>query len=104
MPSAVSVEPLRMNPSVEVDGLDAVRWSEACDRFADANIYQSWPYEAVRSGAENVSHLVLRDDAHVASVVQVRIARVPYLRSGVAYVRWGPLWKPRNNTISEDVF
>ena len=83
--------------SVEVDGIDESSWSNLSSTFADANIYQTWPYEAIKSGETNLSHLVLKHDARVVAAIQARIVRMPYLRSGVAYVRWGPLSQPKDS-------
>src|SRR5688572_25532753 len=91
----------RMNcsPSVEVDRIDESSWSDLSSTFADANIYQTWPYEAIKSGEANLSHLVLKHDARVVAAIQARIVRMPYLRSGVAYVRWGPLSQPKDSDL-----
>jgi hypothetical protein len=80
-----------MPSSVEVDRIDERQWSEICERFADANLYQTWPYEAVRSGEQNLSHLIVKHGCDVVAAVQARLVRVPYLGSGLAYIRWGPL-------------
>lgn len=76
---------------VQVDGQTPESWSAILDQFEDANIYQSWAYGAVRWGAKNLSHLVLRREGQVIAAAQFRIARVPVLPAGVAYLRWGPL-------------
>jgi lipid II:glycine glycyltransferase (peptidoglycan interpeptide bridge formation enzyme) len=86
-----------------VDTVDERSWSELLARFEDASIYQTWSYDAVRCGAANISHLVLkRDDAAVA-VAQARIVRVPFLPIGIAYVRWGPLWRLRGTEPHPDI-
>lgn len=93
-----------MDSSVEVDRIDEPTWSDLSSTFADANIYQTWPYEAVKSGEANLSHLVLKHGSHVVAAVQARVLRIPYLRSGVAYVLWGPLSRSKDNDIHLPVF
>ena len=48
--------------SVEIDTVDRKSWNDVVDRFSDANIYQTWSYEAVRSGEKNLSHLLLKSE------------------------------------------
>lgn len=76
---------------VEVDGQTPASWSGILAGFDDASIYQTWAYGAVRWGARNLSHMVLRDGGKPVAAAQVRIVRMPFLRTGIAYVRWGPL-------------
>jgi lipid II:glycine glycyltransferase (peptidoglycan interpeptide bridge formation enzyme) len=77
----------------EVDAIDEQTWGNVIQQFDDANIYQTWPYGAVRSGERNIGHLVLRREGEIVAVAQARIARLPLLPVGVAYVQWGPLWR-----------
>lgn len=80
-----------VSPTVEIDGMSNEGWTRLCREFRDANVYQSWPYGVARSGAGNLSHLVLRRGAVVIAACQVRLTRFPLLPGGVAFVRWGPL-------------
>jgi lipid II:glycine glycyltransferase (peptidoglycan interpeptide bridge formation enzyme) len=79
----------------EVDTADERTWNEILDTFADANVYQTWAYGEVRAGTRNVSRLVLKRGNEVIAAAEVRLVRVPLLRIGIAYVRWGPLWRRR---------
>ena len=76
---------------VEIDAVTATEWSELLGRFADANIYQTWAYGAIRWGRRNLSHLVIRREGQVVAAAQLRIARLPLIPAGVAYLRWGPM-------------
>jgi lipid II:glycine glycyltransferase (peptidoglycan interpeptide bridge formation enzyme) len=76
---------------VEVDRVTPDEWSAMLDLFSDANFYQSWSYGAVRWGAKNLSHLVLKRNGEVLGMAQVRIIRPTRLKFGMAYLRWGPL-------------
>jgi hypothetical protein len=88
----------------EVDRATAPEWSEFLDRFQDATIYQTWSYGAVRWGARNLSHLVLRRGNEVAAIAQLRLVRLSLLRGGIAYLRWGPLSHLRGRELEPAVF
>lgn len=79
--------------TVEVDAIGPAAWDEALQSFDDASIYQTWAYGAVISGERNNSHIVLRNDGVIVAMAQARIVRLPLLPVGMAYVRWGPLWR-----------
>jgi hypothetical protein len=83
---------LQSGYAVEVDLANEQSWCEILRQFDDANLYQTWAYAAVISGRRNLSHLVLRHEGKIVAVAQARIARLPLVNLGVAYVRWGPLW------------
>jgi hypothetical protein len=74
-----------------VDAVTEAEWNRLIDRFADANIYQTWAYGAASWGENQLSHLVLQRNGTPVAIAQVRILRLPVVRSGIAYVRWGPL-------------
>jgi lipid II:glycine glycyltransferase (peptidoglycan interpeptide bridge formation enzyme) len=90
--------------TVEVDTVDRGSWYSTLRRFADANIYQTWSYEAVRSGERNLSHLLLKRSGDIVAAAQVRLTRMPYLNVGVAYVRWGPMWRLQGTDEDEKIF
>lgn len=88
---------------VEIDQAGSESWSELLERFDDASIYQSAAYGEVRWGSKNLSRLVLKRDAEVVSIAQIRIIRPTPLKYGIAYLRWGPLWEQRNRPLDPDV-
>lgn len=88
----------------EVDTVDETMWCQILEKFADANIYQTWPYSAVTSGRRNVSHLILKKDGQVIAAAQARIAKLPLINVGIAYVRWGPLWRQAATATNEETF
>jgi hypothetical protein len=90
--------------AVEVDTIIEDQWSVMAQQFADANICQTWAYGVARSGLSNVSHLVLKRGIGVVGAVQARLAGLPALRLGLAYIRWGPLWKLRTGQEDAEVF
>jgi len=86
----------------EVDRIDDSAWCDALQQFSDANIYQTWSYGSVVSG--KTSHLVLRKDGETVAIAQVRIAHIPFVRAGVAYVQWGPLWRRKERDECGETF
>jgi len=74
-----------------VDGQTPESWSGILAQFADANIYQTWAYGAVRWGPRNLSHLVVRREGQTVAAAQMRIVRLPLVPAGIAYLRWGPM-------------
>ncbi len=88
----------------EVDSLDRSQWYRALEEFEDANIYQTWAYVAVTSGHSNMSHLVLKKDGEIVALALLRIAKLPLLKAGIAYLRWGPVWRRRGLNLDPEIF
>lgn len=85
----------------EVDAVDKNEWSRIVASFEDASIYQTWSYGSVQWGEGRLSHVVLKNDGEVAAAAQVRIARIPGLGAGIAYVKWGPMWRRPTNSLKQ---
>ena len=92
---------LGLNDGIDlaVDRETSESWGNLLPQFSDATIYQTWAYGAVRWGSKNLSHLVLRRGGQVISAAQLRIARLPLLPAGIAYLRWGPLIQRRGTVL-----
>jgi hypothetical protein len=88
----------------EVDTTDQGQWERTARAFSDANIYQSWSYGLARTRPSKLSHIVLKRDGCVVAALQVRLVGLPNARCGVAYARWGPLWKLRSASKDAEVF
>ena len=87
-----------------VDHVTEAEWNSLLDRFADASIYQTWAYGAVSWGESQLSHLVLLRDGAPVAIAQLRIVRVPVIGSGIAYVRWGPVFRPKDSQCDPAVW
>jgi lipid II:glycine glycyltransferase (peptidoglycan interpeptide bridge formation enzyme) len=87
----------------EVGTITEQDWHERLQEFEDANIYQTWSYAEVSWGLDNTSHLVLKKDGRTVALAQVRVLKIPFINIGIAYVRWGPVWR-RSTEADEDVF
>ena len=90
--------------SSEVDSVDKDTWLEILKGFCDTNIYQTWSYDAIRCGGNNISHLILKKNGDVVAAAQVRIVKIPFINLGIAYISWGPLWKLQGEENAIEVF
>jgi hypothetical protein len=90
--------------TVEIDKVSRNEWYSLLENFDDANLYQTWSYDEVRFGRKRISHLVLKLRGRVVAAAQVRLATVPVVGVGIAYVYWGPLWKLKGEEPDIDVF
>lgn len=87
--------------ALEIDRVNQADWDRLLEGFADASLYQTWGYGAVRWGGQNLGHLVLRNGPEIAGLAQLRIVRAPLIGAGVAYLRWGPLFQSRRGAGGE---
>lgn len=87
----------------EVDAVTEWDWHQQLQEFEDANIYQTWSYGEVSWGLKNTSHFVLKKDGRTVALAQARIVKLPFVNIGIAYVRWGPIWR-RSTETDSDVF
>jgi hypothetical protein len=90
--------------SVEVDQVNEQEWSELLTQFDDASIYQTWAYGAVCWARSQLSHFVLKRGDKIVAAAQLRLVRVPVVRTGIAYVRWAPLWRRRGEPVDVGIF
>ena len=84
------------NPGLE-------EWGQILAKFDDANIYQTPSYGRERWPKSELRYLVLKKDGEPMAAVQVRLLAIPLLR-GIAYVRWGPLWRRKDSAEDVQVF
>ncbi len=79
--------------TVDVDTVDDSAWDKIVAGFKDASIYQTSAYGNVRYGKRNTSRIIVRHGGEVVAAAQSGIVRIPFLNVGIAYARWGPLWR-----------
>ena len=72
--------------------------------FQDANLYQTPSYDLVRYGQGGIAHMILRKADTVVAAAQVRIMQLPVIKTGIAYVFWGPMWRRLDVPDNVDVF
>jgi len=87
--------PSAVDFTVEVDTLAAADWDRMTAGFADASCDQTACWVDRRWGTRRSSHLVLRRHGTPVAAARVVILEWPGLRRGVAYVKFGPMWRPR---------
>ncbi|MCR4438330.1 MAG: GNAT family N-acetyltransferase [candidate division KSB1 bacterium] len=85
--------------SSAVTRLSQREWDTLAGGLADLTVYQTWAYGAVRWGEKNLAHFLLHRSGQIVSAAQARLLSVPLLGLGVAYVRYGPLF--RRNGVDE---
>lgn len=76
-----------------VDSYSRNDWEELIASFDDANIYQTYAWGSNCYGESNISAIVVRHNGSPIAAALVRILKVPGMRAGIAYIRWGPLWQ-----------
>ncbi len=81
--------------SCEIDSVTKHGWHKILQLFEDSHYCQSWSYGAALCGSNNLSHLILRQNGQITGAAQVCIKRIPVLSVGIAYVKWGPMWRIR---------
>jgi lipid II:glycine glycyltransferase (peptidoglycan interpeptide bridge formation enzyme) len=92
------VRPLLPGFTSEVDNVSEQDWYQLLREFDDASIYQTWAYAEVIAGPRNMSHLVLKRDGEVVAIAQARIAKIPIINLGIAYIHWGPIWRRKGQS------
>ena len=89
---------------LRVDKTSESEWSDWIHEFSDTNFYQSWAYGAVSWGDGQLSHLSLHDRGRPVAIAQLRLVRIPMLPAGVAYLRWGPSVRRKDEPWSPDLY
>jgi Acetyltransferase (GNAT) domain len=79
-------------------------WYHLLPTFGDANLYQTWSYDGAPSRHGDVVHMILRKRHEIVAAAQARVLRLPGTHRGIAYVRWGPMWRPLGSAHDTDVF
>ncbi len=80
-----------------IDALDEPAWNGVLAAFDDAILYQTWRYAAERWGEASLGHVTVERDGALAAAAQLVRVTLPGLGAGVAYLNWGPLWRPRGS-------
>jgi Acetyltransferase (GNAT) domain len=79
----------------QVDSVCAAAWDEIAGEFNDLNYDQIARYSAGQWG-ERVSHLLLRRHGVPAAGARVAVIRLPGFSRGLAFLRFGPFWRRRD--------
>ena len=96
------IRPLSSGYSAEVGTIADDRWFELTQTFADANLYQVWQSGVAPRAFPGVGRLVLLKDGTAVAAAEVRLFTLPLTSVGIAYLRWGPMWRRRGTeTVPE---
>jgi len=76
---------------------------ELLGEFEDANLFQSRSYGKSRWPRAEFSTLVLKHRNLVVAMAQVNLLKIPFI-NGIAFVRWGPLWRRIGTPENTEVF
>lgn len=90
-----------MNSTIQ--HLDRAGWGGHASSFEDYNYRHIWEFGtdcAARMGARS-EHVAVLQDGEILGLADVRIKRVPVLRTGIAYINGGPLVR-RNDERDSD--
>ena len=79
--------------SADVDVFDTATWYATVAHFSDVNLYQVWQHGVGPGRFTDVSRLLLKRRDEVVAAAEVRLFMLPFVRRGIAYIRWGPLWR-----------
>lgn len=88
--------------TVSVDQVGEGEWNALIESFSDANFYQTWAYGAISWGENQLSHCVVQRDGQTVAIAQLRIVKLPVVRAGIAYLRWGPACQPKGTAWAPD--
>ena len=90
--------------SYKINNIDKSEWSNYLQDFDDASIYQTWSYGKIRWGNKNLSHLIFSVNGEVLGLAQAVIKKIPFLKAGIAYIPWGPLWQKKGKKPEYEIF
>jgi peptidoglycan pentaglycine glycine transferase (the first glycine) len=88
----------------EFGHFDKETWVNIMKNFQDANLYQAYSYDMVRYRRSCVIHMILKRREAVVAAAQMRIQRLPGTKIGIAYIRWGPMWRLTGIQEDQEVF
>jgi GNAT acetyltransferase-like protein len=98
------IRPLSSGYSAEVGTIADDRWFEITQTFADANLYQVWQSGVAPRAFPGVGRLVLLKDGTAVAAAEVRLFTLPRTSVGIAYLRWGPMWRRRGAETDPEHF
>ncbi len=86
-----------------VDALDGQAFDRLMLDFNDSSYEQTSVLTDDLWGAANTSHLVVRSHARAIGGARVVVLAPPLLRRGLAYVKFGPFWRRRDDEQTTDL-
>lgn len=106
-PAAAGVGEAAAQAQYRLEVVDDIgpRWDAMVGCFADACLEQMAAYAVPRWGSAHLCGVVLRSTAtdEPEAMALAVIAAIPMFELGLAYVKFGPLWRPRNRPANPAV-
>jgi hypothetical protein len=95
--AAEQIQPRQISGlAYEVDTISDREWDAVVAEFDDLSLEQTASYTTPRWGAERNSHLIVREKGEIVAAARVVLLTMPVLSKGIAYVKFGPLWRRRD--------
>lgn len=88
---------------VQIFNLNEEDWINYLELFDDASIYQTNAFAKYSIGGKNLEHFIIKIDDKIVSAALIRIIKIPLIKRGVAYIRYGPLWQKRGETLDINI-
>jgi hypothetical protein len=98
------MRPLAAGYTADVDSVRQAGWYDIAAGFADLNIYQVWQPGSPARRSEGTSTVLLKCGDETAAAAEVRLFRLPFTERGIAYVRWGPLFRQTSRGLNREHF
>jgi len=77
----------------KVVNIKDTEWDKFINSFRDANLYQTSAFVKYSKGGEKPEKFILYENSNPVASALIRIKTFPFLSKGIAYIRWGPLWR-----------
>lgn len=89
---------------VRIDSLTTDEWDNLATEFDDLTYDQVARFANGQWGAHRMSNLVLRRHGLAVAGIQLAVLMVPGVSRGLAYGRFGPIWRRRNGERNLDIY
>lgn len=89
--------------SLTLKQIDKNTWQRESVLFKDRNYRQLWEYgiaSAERVGAQS-EHIAIYSDDVLIGLADVRIKKIPIIKTGIAYINGGPLVRNQSDSIGQ---
>ena len=92
------------NTTYEIHKYNSNKWNEILSLFEDASIYQTASFTKYSIGGNDSETFIVKNNNNIIAAAQVRIKVIPFLNRGIAYIRYGPMWRRKNEYLDLYVF
>ncbi len=89
---------------VSVDTLADHEWDQEFASLGNLHYEQMASYTTAQWGEKKASHLVIRDGEDIVGGARVTLLKLPSVPRGIAWVRFGPVWRPQGSDPDPSVY